>query len=120
MKRKFILVCIVTFIMMACTKIDLVMPEVIDLGVKSTSTAIKSIRESGNVITAEFGTTPGAKYSLQIVPFGSDEPVRKEGFTANSDVTKKVLDLSNLDKKDYDLIFIDIDGKEVKYPIIIK
>jgi hypothetical protein len=120
MKNKFILVCIVTLIMMACTKIDLVMPEVIDLGVKSTSTSIKSIKQSANIITAEFGTTAGSKYSIQIVPFGSDQPVKKEGFTASSDVTTKVLDLSNLDKKDYDLIFIDIDGKEVKYPIIIK
>lgn len=78
MRNKLILVCIVTFIMMACTKIDLVVPEVIDLGVKSTSTAIKSISQSGNVVTAEFSTTPGSKYSMQIVPFGSDEPVKKK------------------------------------------
>jgi hypothetical protein len=71
-------------------------------------------------VTAEFETTVGAKYSVQIVPFGSDEPARKEGFTASDVVTKKVYDLSGLAKKDYDLIFIDISGKETKYPLIIK
>jgi hypothetical protein len=104
----------------ACTKIDLPAPQVIDLGVVSQSTSIKSITQSGNVITAEFETTPEAKYSVQIVPFGSDEPVKKDGFTASNAVTKKVYDLSSLKKMDYDLIFIDISGKEVKYPLVIK
>jgi hypothetical protein len=105
----------------ACTKITPVpTPASIDLGVKSTSTSIKSISQVGNTITAEFETTVGAKYSVQIVPFGKDEPVRKDGFTAMDITTKKVYDLSTLVKKDYDLIFIDISGKETKYPIIIK
>ena len=68
----------------------------------------------------EFITTPGAKYSVQVIPFGKDEAVKTEGFTATDIITKKVYDLSALPKKDYDLIFIDIAGKEVKYPIIIK
>lgn len=103
-----------------CTKVDLPEPAPIDLGVKSTSTAIKSINQSDNIVTAIFETTVGAKYSVQIVPFGSEEPVKKEGFTANDLTTQKTYDLSALPKKDYDLIFIDINGKEVKYPIIIK
>ena len=105
----------------ACTKITPVpTPAPIDLGVKSTSTSIKSIYQVGNTVTAEFETTVGSKYSVQIIPFGSDEPVKKEGFTAMDITTKKVYDLSTLAKKDYDLIFIDIGGKEIKYPIIIK
>jgi hypothetical protein len=105
----------------ACTKITPVpMPAPIDLGVKSTSTSIKSIYQVGNTVTAEFETTVGSKYSVQIIPFGSDEPVKKDGFTAMDITTKKVYDLSTLAKKDYDLIFIDIAGKETKYPIIIK
>ena len=103
-----------------CTKVDLPEPAPIDLGVKSTSTAIKSINQSGNIVTTIFETTVGAKYSVQIVPFGSEEPVKKEGFTANDLTTQKTYDLSSLPKKDYDLIFIDINGKEAKYPIIIK
>ncbi len=87
---------------------------------QSTSTAIKSIAQQGNIVTAEFETTVGAKYSVQIIPFGSEIPSKKEGFTANQSVTTKVYDLSELSKKDYDLVFIDISGKEVKYPIVIK
>jgi hypothetical protein len=104
----------------ACTKVDVPSPQVIDLGVTSQSTSIKSILQSGNVVTAEFETTVGSKYSVQIVPFGSEEPVKKDGFTAENTLTKKVYDLSSLKRMDYDLIFIDISGKEVKYPLIIK
>jgi hypothetical protein len=109
-----------TLVMLSCTKVDIPTPQVIDLGKLSTSTAIKSINQSGNVVTAIFETTVGAKYSVQIVPFGSDEPVKKEGFTATENETKKIYDLSDLARKDYDLIFIDVSGKEIKYPIIKK
>jgi hypothetical protein len=111
---------IMVMFLAACTKVDLPAPQVIDLGVVSQSTSIKSISQSGNVVTAEFETTVGSKYSVQIIPFGSEEPVKKDGFTAENVLTKKVYDLSNLKKMDYDLIFIDISGKEVKYPLIIK
>jgi hypothetical protein len=114
------LTLIMVMFLAACTKIDLPAPQVIDLGVVSQSTSIKSISQSGNVVTAEFETTVGSKYSVQIIPFGSEEPVKKDGFTAENALTKKVYDLSSLKKMDYDLIFIDISGKEVKYPLIIK
>ena len=114
------LTLIMVMFLAACTKIDLPAPQVIDLGVQSQSTGIKSITQSGNVVTAEFETTVGSKYSVQIVPFGSEEPTKKDGFTAESIVTKKVYDLSSLKKMDYDLIFIDINGKEIKHPLIIK
>ena len=114
------LTLIMVMFLAACTKIDIPAPQVIDLGVQSQSTSIKSITQSGNVVTAEFETTVGSKYSVQIVPFGSEEPIKKDGFTAESTITKKVYDLSSLKKMDYDLIFIDISGKEVKYPLIIK
>jgi hypothetical protein len=110
----------VMFLAAACTKIAPTPQQVIDLGVQSQATSIKSISQSGNVVTAEFETTVGAKYSVQIVPFGSEEPVKKDGFTADNTTTKKVYDLSSLKRMDYDLIFIDISGKEVKYPLIIK
>ena len=111
---------ILVFVIYSCTKIELEEPQPINLGVQSTSTSIKSITQSGNIITAEFATTVGAKYSVLIVPFGKEDPVKKEGFTATEEVTKKVFDLKQLVKQDYDLIFIDINGKEVKHPIIIK
>jgi hypothetical protein len=111
---------LVTLSITGCKKIDFPQPQVIELGTQSTSTAIKSITQQGNVVTAEFETTIGAKYSVQIIPFGSEVPSKREGFTANQSVTTKVYDLSELSKKDYDLVFIDISGKEVKYPIVIK
>lgn len=114
------LILVATLIVYACTKIDIPAPEPINMGVKSEATAIKSITQVGNVVTAEFATTVGAKYSVQVVPFGKEDPVKKEGFTATEEVTKKVYDLSGLVKQDYDFIFIDITGKEVKHPIIIK
>lgn len=119
MRKTLIILGLITLIQ-GCTKVDLPEPIAIDLGVKSTSTAIKSINQSGNIVTAVFETTIGSKYSVQIIPFGSEEPVRKDGFTANDLTTEKKYDLSGLAKKDYDLIFIDINGKEVKYPIVIK
>ncbi len=114
------LLFILIFVIYSCTKIELEEPTPINLGVQSTSTNIKSITQSGNVVTAEFATTVGAKYSVLIIPFGKEEPVKKEGFTATEEITKKVFDLKQLAKQDYDLIFIDINGKEVKHPIIIK
>lgn len=111
---------LVTLLALSCRKVDLPPVQIIDLGNQSTSTAIKSIAQKGNIVTAEFETTVGSKYSVQIIPFGSETPSKKEGFTATESVTTKVYDLSDLTKKDYDLVFIDISGKEVKYPIVIK
>jgi hypothetical protein len=104
----------------ACTKIAPTPQPTIDLGVQSQATGIKSIVQTNNTVTAVFETTPGAKYSVQVIPFGSDKPSFKEGFTASEATTQKIYNLSTLSKSDYDLIFIDISGKEIKYPIIIK
>ena len=113
---------LVTLNILSCKKIDVVSMQstIIDLGIKSNNTAIKSIHQYNNVITAEFKTTPGSKYSVQFVPFGSEQPIKKEGFTATDTLSTKSYDLAALAKKDYDLIFIDINGKEVKHPILIK
>lgn len=104
----------------ACRKIDVPMMQKIDLGVKSVSTNIKSISQKENSVSVVFQTTPGAKYSIQVIPFGSDEPAFKDGFTATDTLTNKTYQLNTLPKKDYDFVFIDVAGKEVKYPITIK
>jgi len=114
------LTLIMVMFLAACTKIDLPAPQVIDLGIQSQATGIKSIVQTNNTVTAVFETTPGSKYSVQVIPFGSDKPSFKEGFTASDAMTQKVYNLSTLTKSDYDLIFIDISGKEAKYPIVIK
>jgi len=105
--------------MEACRKIPV--PEMkIDLGKAPVSTAIKSISQSGTTVNAVFQTTPGAKYNVQVIPFGSYDPVFKDGFTAEDTLTVKQYNLSQLAKKNYDLIFLDIEGKEIKHPITIK
>jgi len=111
---------IMVMFLAACTKIVQPPTPTIDLGVQSQNTKIKSIVQVNNTVTAVFETTVGAKYSVQIIPFGSDQPAKKEGFTATETTTQKIYNLTGLVKKDYDLIFIDINGKQVKYPIIIK
>ena len=117
---KKLLLLIPVIFLVACTKVVTPPNPVVDLGVKSTSTNIKSISQTGNIVTAVFETTVGSKYSVQIIPFGSEEPIKKEGFIATETTTQKIYNLSDLVRKDYDLIFIDINGKEVKYPLIIK
>jgi hypothetical protein len=103
-----------------CTKPKFEDVTPINLGVTPSSTTIKSIVQTDNILTATFETTIGSKYLVQIIPFGQEIPVKKEGFTATDTTTQKVIDLDGLDKKDYDLIFIDITGKEVKYPVVVK
>ena len=118
--KKLTLIMVMFLAITACRKVEVAPTPTINLGVQSQSTNIKSISQVNNIVTAEFETTVGAKYSVQIVPFGSDEPIKKDGFTADNVVTKKVYDLSSLKRMDYDLIFIDISGKEIKYPLIVK
>ena len=111
---------IMVMFLAACTKIAPTPQPTIDLGVQSQATSIKSIVQTNNTVTAVFETTPGSKYSVQVIPFGSEKPAFKEGFTASDVTTQKIYNLSTLTKSDYDLIFIDISGKEIKYPIVIK
>ena len=111
---------IMVMFLAACTKIAPTPQQTIDLGVQAQATSIKSIVQINNTVTAVFETTPGAKYSVQVVPFGSEKPSFKEGFTASDATTQKIYNLSTLTQSDYDLIFIDISGNEVKYPIVIK
>ena len=122
MNKKLITILIILGFVVGCKKFEdayLETPQ-INLGKTPELTAIKLVKQENNIVTAVFSTTPGAKYSIQIIPFGSETPVIKEGFTANNIESSRIFDLSNLPKKDYDLIFIDISGNEVKYPIIIK
>lgn len=120
MKKKLLTLSVLLLLMGGCTKMELEEYEPINLGEVSTTTAFKSVNQTGNVVTVVFETTIGAKYSVQITPFGEETPVIKEGFTATETTTQKVYNLSNQAKRDYDLTFMDISGKEVKHPIVVK
>lgn len=111
------IIIVIMFVVYSCTKVDLPAPQVIDLGKVSTTTSIKNVSTSGNVVTVDYQVTVGSKYSVQIIPFGSYEPVIKQGFTADAELVRKTYDLSSLKKMDYDLVLTDIKGVEIKYPI---
>lgn len=119
--KQLTLICVFAiFILTGCRKVDVPQLTGVDLGKVPASTSISNLTQNGNTITAEFTVTEGAKYSVQITPFGSDKATKVDGFTAGGDKVIKTYDFSNLKKMDYDLILIDIDGKETKRPIIIK
>ena len=120
MKKTLIVLGTLLLLIAGCSKTEISEYEPINLGQQSTTTSFKSVVQTGNVVTVVFETTVGSKYSVQITPFGSETPIRKEGFTATEVTTQRVYDLSALDKKDYDLTLIDISGKEVKHPIVVK
>lgn len=111
------LIIVILFVVYSCTKVDIPTPQVIDLGKVSTTTTIKNISKSGNIVTVDYQVTVGSKYSVQIIPFGSEEPAIKQGFTADAELVRKTYDLSSLKKMDYDLVLTDIKGVEIKYPI---
>ena len=119
MKQSILTTVFAIFILAGCTKVG-VESKSIDLGTIPAVTAITSLKQIGNIITVEFAVTSGSKYSVQFVPFGSDKVAKSEGFTAETDKITKVYDLTSLKKMDYDLILIDISGKETKRPILIK
>lgn len=120
MKKTLIVLGTLLLLLGGCTKPEFEEYEPINLGEVSNTTSFKSVTQTGNVVTVVFETTIGSKYSVQITPFGEETPIKKEGFTATETTTQKVYDLSNQPKRDYDLTFIDISGKEVKHPIVVK
>jgi hypothetical protein len=113
------LLIIVTVI--ACTKVDIPAPQVIDLGKESTATAITNLSTAlvSSKVDVTMSLTPGAKYSLRLIDLNND--VKKSvGFTADNTLVIKTLDYSDVKTGDYTLELIDISGKEYKRLITIK
>ena len=112
---------LIGFILLAgCTKVDIT--PTIDLGVVAQSAAtiakVSPIVSNGNIeVTVK--VTSGAKYSLQITDL-LDNELKTFGFTADSDIYTKKLDLTDLKNSDYNLTLIDIAGRETRTNIIIK
>lgn len=115
-------ILLITVILLAsCTKVVSPPPYVIDLGRQAQTTAITKVTpivSSGN-ITVTMKVTNGAKYSLQVTNLLEDE-IKTFGFTADDTIYIKKLDLTSLNNGDYNLILIDISGKESKHNLIIK
>ena len=116
--KKLLLIALV--LLAGCTKIDVT--PTINLGVEAKSTAITKVSpivSNGSNITVDMNLTSGAKYSLQVTDL-LDNEIKTFGFTADSDIYTRKLDLTDLKNGDYNLVLIDIAGKETRTNIIIK
>jgi hypothetical protein len=105
----------------ACTKVDIPAPQVIDLGKESTATAITNLSTAlvSSKVDVTMSLTPGAKYSVRLIDLGGNVK-RSMGFTADNTVVIKTLDYSDVNSGDYTIELIDIKGNEYKRSITIK
>jgi len=106
---------------LACTKVDIPAPQVINLGKESTSTAITNLSTAlvKDKVDVTMNLTPGAKYSVRLIDLGGNVK-RSMGFTADNTLVIKTLDYSDVNSGDYTIELIDIKGKEYKRSITIK
>ena len=118
MKKAFLITVI---FLMACTKVAPPPPFIIDLGKQAQITAITKVNPvvSNGYVTVTMKVTNGAKYSLQVTDLLENE-LKTFGFTANDTIYIKNLDLTSLKSGDYNLILLDISGKESRQNLIIK
>ena len=100
----------------SCQEIDVVEPT-INLGAESKVMVVNSAIVKDKVLEVSLVTTPGAKYLLEVYTFGGKEPVKKLGFTADSNISYKKIDMDTLKRGMYDLKVINISGEEIKRPI---
>lgn len=119
MKNTLILLLLLT-IAFACSDLEKFESAPINLGAKATSTEILSATSTGGKITALFAVTPGAKYSVQVYSFAAIEPVKTLPLTADTEITTKIYDFTDLPEGLYDLTLTDIAGVTTRKPIIIK
>ena len=117
MRHAFVFIFLM--ILVSCQDIEVLEKETINLGATATGTDITSIVVANKSTTVVANTTAGAKYSLQVYPFGKTEPVKTVGFTADSDATIKTINLNELPVGMYDLHLIDISGTIIKKPLIL-
>jgi hypothetical protein len=114
MKRLIIFLFLLFVI--SCQEIDVVEPT-INLGAESKVMVVNSAIVKDKVLEVSLVTTPGAKYLLEVYTFGGKEPVKKLGFTADSNISYKKIDMDTLKRGMYDLKVINISGEEIKRPI---
>jgi hypothetical protein len=115
------LLFLLIFIFAGCTKIDILPPKV-ELGAIPTSSVINKVSpivSDGSNVVVYMALTTDAKYSLQVTDL-LDNELKVFGFTAESSKVTKRIDLSDLKNGDYNLVLIDIQGREYKTHVIIK
>lgn len=104
----------------ACSDLEQFETQPINLGAASKSTEILSAVSVSGKVTVMYVVTTGAKYSVQVYPFGAADPAKTLPFTAEEDITTKVYDFTDLPDGLYDLTLTDISGVSIKKPLIIK
>lgn len=119
MKNTFALLLLVIFFF-ACSDLEKFESPELNLGAKATSTEILSVTSVSAKVTVMYAVTAGAKYSVQVYPFGASEPAKTLPLTAEEDITTKVYDFTDLPDGLYDLTLTDISGTSIKKPLIIK
>jgi tetrahydromethanopterin S-methyltransferase subunit E len=117
MRHAFVFIFLI--ILLSCQDLEVLEKETINLGATATGTDITSIVVANKSTTIVANTTTGAKYSIQVYPFGGGDPVKTVGFTASSEATIKTINLNDLPVGMYDLHLIDISGTIIKKPLIL-
>lgn len=120
MRKALFIMLVIGLLIPSCRKESSLNIKPIDFG--KTSYDLRFITNSVNnnnnaVIT--LGVTPGSKYSVQITDI-TGESVASKGLIADEMVEIVTIDTKDLKNGVYDVVVIDINGKEIKQPINIK
>ena len=118
--RQALVFIVFILLTVACSDLEQFEKAPINLGATSKSTEILSVASTGGKVTAMFAVTTGAKYSVQVYSFAAIEPVKTLPLTAETEITTKVYDFSDLPDGLYDLTLTDISGVSIKKPLVIK
>jgi len=108
-------------LLIACTKhVEIVTPTPLDFGRQSTGMNFTSFPTTSNgSVTFSVQVTPGSKYSVQITNISGDIKV-KQGLLAKDTIEKVTVPLDKIGTGMYDVVVMDIQGNEIKQPIIKK
>ena len=119
MRKALFLILVIGLLIPSCRKQEILNIETIDFGKISNELRFvtKSINNNNNAVIT-IGVTPGSKYSVQITDI-SGESVSSKGLTADEMIEIVTLDTKDLPSGIYDVIVIDVNGKEIKQPINI-
>ena len=103
----------------SCRKTDYIPAPKIDLGKVSTTMSFTSVPTKENNYSFGVNVTPGSKYSVQITDIKGDV-LYSQGVNADEPVEIVKLDTEKISRGQYELIFIDTKGQEIKQILIIK
>jgi hypothetical protein len=120
MKNIFFILLVIVFTIPSCKKEAKLNSIPLDVDKQSIRLGFNSIPiyNNSNIIT-NISVTVGTKYSVQLTDiFG--EVVTSKGGVAASEVESVTIDTKDLKPGMYDIIVVDIKGKEIKQPINIK